>query len=156
MPIPLAAARLYARPHRCRRWTVKSFFVRRESDAAVEASCVVSELIAKAGKQFTVRRFLKDCMLWAAHILCPEKASLFQSLSANTIGERISEFIRWHLWSAAHQRLRGFSAYSLALNDRIDRNDTAQLAIFVRGINDQFKVTEELLSLCPMRGEDHR
>ncbi|KAJ3591893.1 hypothetical protein NHX12_007023, partial [Muraenolepis orangiensis] len=38
----------------------------KESDAAVEASYVVSEMIAKAGKPFKDSEFIKKCMLQAA------------------------------------------------------------------------------------------
>ncbi len=41
---------------------------------------------------------------------------------------------------------------SVALDESTDKTDTAQLAIFIRGINEQVEVTEELLSLCPMHG----
>ncbi len=40
----------------------------------------------------------------------------------------------------------------MALDESTDKTDTAQLAIFIRGINEQVEVTEELLSLCPMHG----
>ncbi|XP_056121755.1 general transcription factor II-I repeat domain-containing protein 2-like [Rhinichthys klamathensis goyatoka] len=126
---------------------------KKDADAAVEASYVVSELIAKAGKPFTEGPFMKDCMLKVAEILCPEKKGLFNnlSLSANTVAERISE-----LSSDIYDQLRGkarvFTAYSVALDESTDKTDIAQLAIFIRGINEQFEVTEELLSLCPMHG----
>lgn len=48
--------------------------------------------------------------------------------------------------------LKFFTAYSVALDESTEITDSAQLAIFIRGINDQFEVTEELLSLCPMHG----
>ena len=44
-----------------------------DADAALEASYVVSELIAKAGEPFTEVQFLKDCMLRVADIPCPKK-----------------------------------------------------------------------------------
>ncbi len=40
----------------------------------------------------------------------------------------------------------------MALDESTDKTDTAQLAIFIRGINDQFEVMEELLSFCQMHG----
>ncbi len=43
-------------------------------------------------------------------------------------------------------------AYFVALDESTDQTDTAQLAIFIRGINDQFEVMEELLSFCQMHG----
>ena len=65
----------------------------KESDAAVEASYVVSGMIAKAGKSFKEGEFIKNCMLQVASIVCPENKGRLSniSLSANTAAERISE-----------------------------------------------------------------
>uniref|UniRef100_A0A8C5LZB9 General transcription factor II-I repeat domain-containing protein 2-like n=1 Tax=Leptobrachium leishanense TaxID=445787 RepID=A0A8C5LZB9_9ANUR len=127
---------------------------KKECDAAVEASYVVCEQVAKAGKPFTEGQFLKDCMVKVADILCPEKASLFRniSLSANTVAERISE-LSDNIYDQLCSKATKFSFYSLALDESTDINDTAQLAVFLRGINDQFEVTEELLSLIAMHGQ---
>ena len=45
----------------------------KESDTAVEASYVVSELIAKAGKPLKGGEFVKKCTLLAVSIVCPER-----------------------------------------------------------------------------------
>ena len=68
----------------------------KENTVAVEASYVVSEMIAKAGKPFTEGEFVKKCILQAASIVCPEKKGQFSniSLSANTVAERISDLSR--------------------------------------------------------------
>ncbi|XP_026116348.1 general transcription factor II-I repeat domain-containing protein 2B-like [Carassius auratus] len=126
---------------------------KKDADAAVVASYVVSELIAKAGKPFTEGQFIKDCMQKVADILCPEKKNLFNnlSLSANTVAERISE-LSSDIYDQLRSKSKDFTAYSVALDESTDITDSAQLAIFIRGINDQFEVTEELLSLCPMHG----
>lgn len=126
----------------------------KDADAAVEASYVVSELIAKAGKPFTEGQFVKDCMLRVADILCPEKRSLFNvSLSANTVAERING-LSGNIYEQLQDRARSFIAYSIALDESTDITDNAQLAIFIRGVDDKFEVTEELLSLCPMYGHN--
>ena len=50
-------------------------------------------MIAKAGKPFTEGEFIKECMLQAASIVCPEKRAQFASisLSPNTVAERVTE-----------------------------------------------------------------
>ena len=65
----------------------------KENNSAVEASYMVNEMIAKAGKPFTEGEFVKKCMLQAASIVCPEKKGQFSniSFSANTVAERISD-----------------------------------------------------------------
>lgn len=46
-----------------------------------------------------------------------------------------------------------FHSYSLALDESTDVTDTAQLAIYVRGVDDNFEVMEELLTMIPMHGQ---
>jgi hypothetical protein len=43
-------------------------------------------------------------------------------------------------------------AFSIALDDSTDASDTAQLAIFIRGVDANFNITEELLALQPLKG----
>jgi hypothetical protein len=43
-------------------------------------------------------------------------------------------------------------AISIALDDSTDASDTAQLAIFIRGVDADFIITEELLALQPSKG----
>ncbi|GBP49832.1 General transcription factor II-I repeat domain-containing protein 2B [Eumeta japonica] len=44
-------------------------------------------------------------------------------------------------------RMAGFESFYIALDESIDLSDTAQLAIFIRGVDKEFTVTEELLAL---------
>ncbi|CAI9736530.1 general transcription factor II-I repeat domain-containing protein 2-like [Octopus vulgaris] len=46
---------------------------------------------------------------------------------------------------------KNFETYSIAIDDSTDMTDTPQLAIFVRGVDSSFNITEELLALCPMK-----
>ncbi|XP_071979042.1 general transcription factor II-I repeat domain-containing protein 2-like [Engystomops pustulosus] len=126
----------------------------KENDAAVEASYVVSMMIAKAGKSFKEGEFIKKCMLQAASIISPEKKGQFSnvSLSANTVAERISD-LSSDIYDQLCEKIKCFSVYSVALDETTDITDTAQLAIYVRGVDDNFEVTEELLSLVPMHGQ---
>ncbi|CAH1987888.1 unnamed protein product, partial [Acanthoscelides obtectus] len=51
-----------------------------------------------------------------------------------------------------------FVQYSIALDESKDISDTAQLAVFVRGVETDFTITEELLDVIPLKdtttGED--
>lgn len=49
-------------------------------------------------------------------------------------------------------KIANFKEFSIALDEITDISDTAQLAIFIRGIDENFNITEELLSLHPMKG----
>jgi hypothetical protein len=43
-------------------------------------------------------------------------------------------------------------AFSIALDDSTDDSDTSQLAIFIRGADADFNITEALLALQPLKG----
>ena len=126
----------------------------KESDAAVKASYVVSEMIAKAGKPFKDSEFIKQCMLQAASIVCPEKKGQFSniSLSGNTVAERISD-MSGNIYDQLRDKAKHFNSYSLARDESTDVTDTAQLAIYVRGVDDNFEVMEELLTMIAMHGQ---
>ncbi|XP_066127213.1 general transcription factor II-I repeat domain-containing protein 2-like [Saccopteryx bilineata] len=85
--------------------------------------------------------------------MCPEKADLFStvSFSGSTITRRIEEMgdnLHQHLQNSA----RKLSYFSLALDESNDVRDSAQLLIFICGMNDNFKVTEELAALQSIKG----
>jgi hypothetical protein len=42
--------------------------------------------------------------------------------------------------------------YSLKLDESTDLTDTAEVAVFIGGINDELKVFEEMFDLCPLKG----
>lgn len=49
-------------------------------------------------------------------------------------------------------KAKEFVSYSLAADESTDRTDTAQLSIFIRGVDAQFSVIEELLGLKAIHG----
>ena len=133
----------------------KNIFVNKskESEDVVLVSYMLSDVIAKSSHPFTEGEFLKDCMLKAVDILCPEKKQLFKgiSLSANTVASRVNELatdVYEQLTSSAKQ----FQKYSLAIDESTCQSDTAFCAVFIRGVDKQANVTEELLDLIPMKG----
>ena len=46
---------------------------------------------------------------------------------------------------------QSFCNYSLALDKSTDASDTAQLLVFMRGVTEDFVVSEELIQLCSMK-----
>ncbi|GBP95139.1 General transcription factor II-I repeat domain-containing protein 2B [Eumeta japonica] len=48
--------------------------------------------------------------------------------------------------------MAGFESFSIALERAPICLDAAQLAIFIRGVDKEFTVTEELLALQPLKG----
>ena len=47
---------------------------------------------------------------------------------------------------------KDFVAFSIAIDESTDTSDTAQCAVFIRGVDKNLKVTEELLELIPLNG----
>ena len=90
---------------------------------------------------------------------CPEKKQLIEqtSLSRFTVARRIDAMPN-HLEDALAENIRKFSNYSLALDESTDISDTAQLAVFIRGVTNDFEIKEEFLDLASMKstttGED--
>ncbi|KAK3931734.1 General transcription factor II-I repeat domain-containing protein 2 [Frankliniella fusca] len=123
------------------------------SDAAQSASFVLSDILLRKGKPFTDGLLVKECLVKAAEIMCPEMVSKFQaiSLSPNTISERATD-ISADLEGQLRHKCSKFVFFSLALDESTDVVDTAQLAVFIRGVDEALEITEELLTLIPLKG----
>ncbi|XP_075692926.1 general transcription factor II-I repeat domain-containing protein 2-like [Rhinoderma darwinii] len=82
-----------------------------------------------------------------------ECSKLFEgiSLSANTVASRITESAS-NIYQQLITRAQGFAAFSLALDESTGVTDTAYCAVFIRGVDGDLNITEELLDLLPMKG----
>ena len=88
-------------------------------------------------------------MIDAVSVVCPEVKSKVEaiSLSRRTIVPHIDAIavnIQEQLLTASGR----FQWFSIALDESTDIQDTAQLLIYLRGIDGNFEFTEELLSMC--------
>uniref|UniRef100_A0AAQ5Z5H9 SPIN-DOC-like zinc-finger domain-containing protein n=1 Tax=Amphiprion ocellaris TaxID=80972 RepID=A0AAQ5Z5H9_AMPOC len=121
--------------------------------AAVKASFIVAEEIARASKCFSEGEFLKQCMLKVCEQVCPDQIQTFKnvSLSKNTIVDGITE-LAGNLSTQLAQGTRSYIAFSLVLDESTDNKDTAQLSNFTRGVKSDLSVTEELLDAAAMHG----
>ncbi|UYV68357.1 hypothetical protein LAZ67_5004044 [Cordylochernes scorpioides] len=125
-----------------------------ESETAVHASYVLSEMIAKHSKPFTEGDFIKECLIKAAEIVCPGSVKTFQaiSLSRNTVVERVTDMAR-NLNDQIKEKSSCFEAFSIACDESTDIGGVAQLAVFFfRACDTDFNIFEELLELVPMHG----
>ena len=120
---------------------------------AARASFHVSYLLAKKLKPFSDGEFVKECMDIVVENVCPEKRSQFAniSLSRRTVVRRIHEMSE-NILSSLQSRIASFQFFSLAMDEGTDVCDTAQLAVYIRGLDSEFTITEELLSLVPTKG----
>ncbi|XP_068110957.1 general transcription factor II-I repeat domain-containing protein 2-like [Hyperolius riggenbachi] len=132
------------------------FFTRaRESNEnATRASYDVALLIAKNSKSFTEGDFIKECVMKMVENICPEKKQEFANicLARNTVARRIEDIssdIKRQLMSKGEV----FDFFSIACDESTDLSDTAQLLIFLRGVDDEINVTEELLDLQSLKDQ---
>lgn len=83
-------------------------FIRATSiqEASTKTSFLLAFKVAKASKPFTEGEFLKECMVEAASILCPESKNKFEkvTLSRRTVTRRI-EVIDEHLTSKLNKKV---------------------------------------------------
>lgn len=109
--------------------------------------------LAKAIKPFSEGQFLKECMVETAGLLCLESKGKFEKicLSRRTVTRHV-KLIDEDISSELNKNAESFKFYSLALDKSNDIKDTAQLLIFIRGINDRFEITEEFLAMESLKG----
>ncbi|XP_058025772.1 general transcription factor II-I repeat domain-containing protein 2-like [Ahaetulla prasina] len=124
-----------------------------QSEAALKASFIVTEEIAKSGRPFTEGEFLKHCMIKVCDVLCPDQKQAFLnvSLSRNTVADQICE-LATDLQVQLFEKGKDFIAYSLAVDKSTDITGMAQLTVFIRGVDSSLCVTEELLDMRSMHG----
>ncbi|CAF4944327.1 unnamed protein product [Pieris macdunnoughi] len=128
---------------------------RKQKSGALRASYeyVVAYNIAKSNKTFSDGEFVKTCLLQVSDILCPDQTRDFEavSVSRKTITSRI-EAINKQFVTQLESKISTFKFCSFALDESTDITDTAQLLIFIRGIDDNFGVTEELAFMRSLKG----
>ncbi|KAK3522322.1 hypothetical protein QTP86_003004, partial [Hemibagrus guttatus] len=120
---------------------------------ATAASYEVAQLIAQHGKPFSDGDFIKQCLIKVTEVMCPEKVQDFNnvSLSRNTVVRRIED-LSANLKLQLREKACAFDFYSIACDESTDATDTAQLLIFLRGVDDNFCCTEELLDMMSLKG----
>ena len=102
------------------------------NDGIVRASYVLSHKIAKHIKPFAEVKFIKECLIDSAAILCPDKEELFEnvSLSRRTVTQRVED-ITENMEQQLKDKVKDFTYFSLAMDESCDAHDTAQLLIFL-------------------------
>ncbi|CAD1470964.1 unnamed protein product [Heterotrigona itama] len=95
---------------------------------------------------------IKECSTAVAEIAFPDKKDIISKIGSSrfTIGRRIEDLSE-NIIATLSERIHKFEWCSLTL-ESCDISDKSQLAIFVRGIDSNFDISEELCSLVPMKG----
>ncbi len=133
----------------------QTFFTKgnKEIENAVRVSYAISEIIAARMKPFSDGEFVKECIDVVADIMCPEKKQIISSISLSrfTVAKRVDEMAE-NIEVTLKETVEKFKASYVCLNEFTDVSDTTQLAIFVRGVNSDFNITQEMLKLASKKG----
>lgn len=132
----------------------KNFFHTNTSERATETSYKITHELMKKMKPYTDGEMVKDCILLACSTLFPEKKDLEREvkklqLSDSTVARRASD-ISENIEKILKDKLSSAEFVSLAMDESLDINDTPQLLVFIRAINSQFEITEELLDMVSL------
>ncbi|CAK6444616.1 unnamed protein product [Pipistrellus nathusii] len=104
-------------------------------------------------KLHELKKGLRKYLLGSSDIACPEqKKSLANVSPHDNAAVQAAEDVTGNLWEKLREKIRSFVAYSIAIDEITDINNITQLAIFIRGVDENFDVSEELLDTVPMTG----
>ncbi|KAF7247962.1 Cartilage-associated protein [Varanus komodoensis] len=134
--------------------TFKEFYLSIAARDATKASYEVAMLIVKHCKPFTEGEFIKDCMMKMVEKICPEKKQVFANvcLARNTVVRRI-ENVSSDIKGQLEAKGVKFDFFSFTCDKSTDASDTAQLLIFLRGVDNDMNVSEELLDLQSLKDQ---
>ena len=126
--------------------------MRSDNEKSVRCSFLIAQKIAERMKPYSEGHFVKECLMSAAQEMCPKMVTELEkiSLSRWTVARRIDELAD-DSCVTLREKVKNFVSWSFAVDEFTDQTDTAQLAIFVKGVDIELNVTEELLSLQPIK-----
>ena len=116
------------------------------SKSAVRASFYVAQFMGESDRPFTDPEFVKKCSIKVVQETCTDKLPYIRdvSLLASTITRRVED-IGEHLHETLKESTKFFKFFSLAIDESNDTTDTAQLLIFIRGIDAKFRITKRVM-----------
>ncbi|XP_066130712.1 general transcription factor II-I repeat domain-containing protein 2 isoform X3 [Saccopteryx bilineata] len=104
-------------------------------------------------KLHELKKGLRKYLLGSSEIVCSEQKQAFENPSPNeNAASQPVEDVTGNLLEKLREKVKSFVAYSIAIDEITDINNTTQLAIFIRGVDENFDVSEELLDTVPMTG----
>lgn len=129
-------------------------------EKTTEVSLRVSWILNKNKLPFATSEVVKKCMIETAKVICPDKVETFQKIPlSNDTNTRRAEVMADTVKEDLIEKLKKVNSVSLAIDESTDVTDMAQLALFVRFLDESAGIfREELLSVLPLagstRGED--
>ena len=124
---------------------------KKNSELVTKLSFKFCECMAEKRKPFTDGELIKNCLTIFTKYACPEYKHLVEqiSLSRFTVSRRIND-LSDNIKETLKDRLKLCEAFSLALDESTDINDTAQLVIFIRAVTADFDIIEEFLDMASL------
>ena len=133
----------------------RNFFTQQftENKFVTRTSYKIVQKINGRGKPFTDGSYIKEFIMETAKDLCPQKPNLCAniSLSASAVVRRTKE-LRENIVMQLRQRAGNFLWDSLELDESTYLASTSQLLMFIYGVNLDFQVTKELISVSSTHG----
>jgi len=130
------------------------FKLSKTQDSALKASYAVSLQLAIGKKPFSDGEIVKKCAIEMAKAFGNEKLALdFESvpLSHQTVQRRVADMGE-HLEKSLRKVIKNSHYFSICLDESTDQTDVSQLLIFIRSVQEDFSVHEELLNVCSFHG----
>ncbi|XP_072506805.1 EPM2A-interacting protein 1 [Notamacropus eugenii] len=123
-------------------------------ERAVRASLGVAHLLALHGRPWADGPLVRRCLDAVLREALPEHCRLLDDvdLSAESMAQKNLALAR-NLHAQLVARSAAFQAYSLALDDQGFVGTDARLLVFVRGVDQDYEVDEELLTVVNLTGQ---
>ena len=112
-----------------------------ELERSIQAGYAICDLMATHLKPFSEGEFVKKILNIAAYYCIPENPTVFSniSLSRRTCTRVIGDLTQ-DVKEQVVNHCENFKYYSICVDESTDVKDTAQLAVFIRGVNNSFEI----------------
>jgi len=123
-----------------------------DNEKVVRCSFLIAQRIAQNMKSYSDGNFVKQCLTDVAEEICPKIVQEYEKISVSrwTTARRIDE-LAGDSCDTLKDKVRNFVSWSFAIVESTNEKDTAQLAIFIKGVDKALNETEEFLSLQSMK-----
>ena len=125
-----------------------------DNEKTVRCTTLIAQGIAQTMKPYSEGDFVKKCLTDenVAEEMCPKMVQEFEKISISrwTIARHIDELVG-DICDTLKDNVKNFVSWSFAIDESTDVKDATQLAIFIKGVDEELNETEELLLLQCMK-----